>query len=230
MASRSHPAMDQLLIVTPDLRALYVSCPKTGCTTIKTVMAAVTGDVDPTSDDFGMSVADIHEWWVRRELRWSGLAADARLRLLQSPEVFRFTSVRDPYERIVSCYLAKVARNNTSRLRTIMVERGDPTLLGFLQYVAETPPLARDIHCRRMVDLTGDGAVQFDAVVRHERFPADLRAVIERLAVPGLRIPPQNPARPTRAAERVAELMGSAERALAAEIYAEDFAAFGYPI
>ena len=230
IAARSHPAMDQLLIFTPDFRALYVSCPKTGCTTIKTVMAAAAGGIDPMTEDFGLSVANIHEWWVRHEPRWSGVTPRERLDLVQSPDVFRFTSVRDPYERIASCWLAKVARPNNSRLRTTMRERGDSSLLGFLRYVAETPPLARDIHCRRLVDLTGNGAVSFDAVIRHERFAADLSVIIERLAVRGLRIPQQNPARPTHAVEKMAELMGPAERALAAEIYADDFAAFGYPV
>ena len=227
---RGHPAMDQLLIVTPDLGALYVSCPKTGCTTIKTVLAAAAGGVDPAADDFGQSIADIHDWWLRREPRWSLLSVERRQDLLTSPEVFRFTSVRDPYERIVSCYLAKVARPNASQLRRIMEARGDMSLRAFLRYIAETPPLARDIHCRRMVDLTDHGAVAFDEIVRHESFEADLTGVIERLAVPGLRVPPQNPARPTHARDRLAELLGNEEKRLVAEIYAEDFAAFAYPL
>lgn len=227
---RGHPAMDQLLIVTPDLGALYVSCPKTGCTTIKTVLAAAAGGVDPTAVDFGLSIPDVHEWWLHRAPRWSLLSMEDRRRLLLSSEVFRFTSVRDPYERVVSCYLAKVARPNASQLRRIMKMRADMSLLGFLRYIAETPAPARDIHCRRMVDLTGHGAVPFDVIVRHESFEADLTRVIERLAIPGLRVPPQNPARPTHAGERLAELLGKEEKALAAEVYAEDFAAFGYPI
>lgn len=227
-AQRGHPAMDQLLIFTPDFSNLYISCPKTGCTTIKTVMAAAAGAIDPLADDFGLSIANIHQWWEGHEPRWSGITPSQRRHLLQSPEVFRFTSVRNPYERVVSCYLAKVARPNTSGLRKIMMERGDTTLLGFLVYVAETGPKARDIHCRRMVDLTDNGAIAFDAVVRHETFDADLTSVIERLAVPGLRIPLQDPARPTNARQRMAAILGHAERRLAAEIYAEDFAAFGY--
>ncbi len=227
-AQRGHPAMDQLLIFTPDRRALYVSCPKTGCTTIKTVLAAAAG-LDPEAADHEAAIENIHDWWLRREPRWSRISVDERRDLLESPEVFRLTSVRDPYERIVSCYLAKVARPNGSRLRTVMQSRGDMSLLGFLTYVAETPPLARDIHCRRLVDLTGGGAIAFDAVIRHETFEDDLRGAIARLRTPGLSIPPQRPGRATGAADRLATLLGPAERALAGEIYAEDFAAFDYP-
>ena len=227
---RGHPAMDQLLIVTPDLRTLYVSCPKTGCTTIKTLLAAAAGGTDPAAPDFGRSIPDIHDWWLHREPRWSLLSIDERRRVLTSPDVFRFTSVRDPYERIVSCWLAKVARPNASQLRKTMEARGDMSLLGFLRYIAETPPLARDIHCRRLVDLIGNGRIRFHVIIRHERFEADLVGLFAHLGKPNLRIPPQDPARPTKARERLGELLGKAERDLAADIYGADFAAFNYPV
>ena len=219
------------MIFTPDHSALYVSMPKTGCTTIKTVMAGAAGLLDPAASDFGSGRNQVHGLWLEEGRRWNRLPEQQRQRMLRSGETFRFTSVRDPFERIVSCYLSKVASNTSrNRLRRMMMERNDLTLLGFLKLVQRQPFLERDIHCQRQVDISSWGNIGFDFLIRYENFSADLLKVIGRLNVPNLRIPKRNPNAATHAGDRLEDLLGADEIALVREIYEADFEAFGYPI
>jgi hypothetical protein len=218
------------MIFTPDHSVLYVSMPKTGCTTIKTVMAGAAGLLDPAARDFGSDRNQVHDLWLEEGRRWNRLSEPQRQSMLRSGETFRFTSVRDPFERIISCYLSKVASNTSrNRLRRMMMDLGDLTLLGFLKAVQKQPPLERDVHCQRQVDLSSWGNIVFDFLIRHESFSADLRTVIDRLNVPRLRIPRRKANAATHAGDHMAHLLGPDEIALVREIYEADFEAFGYP-
>lgn len=222
------PSLDRRMIFTPDRSVLYVSVPKTGCTTIKTVMAAASGLLDPAAKGFGRGV-DVHGLWSRRPGRWCDLKPRHRKAMLRSGATFRFTSVRDPFERVVSCYLSKVANEASPHgMRRKVLMRGEMSLMAFLRFVADQPPMKRDVHCRRQVDLIFSGQVAYDLLIRHETFEADLGRVIARLDAPGLRIPPLNPGNVSGAKTRKGELLGPSERALAHEIYAADFETFGY--
>jgi len=81
--------------------------PKTGCTTIKMIVAASVGMLG----DEALKTRNrpgIHEAWRNREVNWSHLADAQREALLTGESTFRFTSVRNPFERLVSCYLNKI--------------------------------------------------------------------------------------------------------------------------
>jgi len=93
--------MDPQMVFSPDLTKLYVSVPKTGCSSIKTIMAASFGLVEP--EVLGRQKSgDIHNLLVGRAVKWSDLGERGREEMLSSESVFRFTSVRNPYERLVS--------------------------------------------------------------------------------------------------------------------------------
>ncbi len=223
-AARINPRM----IFAPDRSALYVAVPKTGCTTVKTIVAAAVGMLDPKALT-RRSRPGIHEAWRDREASWSHLPEAERQALLTSAATFRFTSVRNPFERAVSCYLNKIVGYDTDdHLGRHMKGLGVDTLLSFLEVVAGQPPLFRDVHCRAMTDLTHIGAVAYDDIVRYETFEADLRRIMVNLNVSTLDIP--RPARRNRtdAGSRLHELLGPRECDLIREIYRRDFETFGY--
>lgn len=221
--------LDSRMIFTPDHTALYVSVPKTGCTTVKTVLAAGSGIPDPLGRQYRVSGGAIHKLWRGMAEKWSDLSVDTRTKMLMGGSVFRFTSVRDPFERLVSCYLDKVAR---PRRLTVSAPRlkppGEVSFLEFLKYVQGQPPMGRDPHCCAMTDLCFAERVSYDLIVRYETFESDLAKVMNRLNITDLRVPRSLPGMTTHARQHMAELLGPRECALIREIYAADFETFGY--
>jgi hypothetical protein len=220
--------MDPRMIFSGDLSTLYVSVPKTGCTTIKTVVAACVGLLETETVSRGARV-QIHRTLRGREERWSDLVDEERNELLVGENTFRFTSVRNPYERIVSCYLNKISDGNADyHLARRLRRNGQVTMRSFLEYVADQPPLQRDVHCRAMVDLCYIGNVNYDDIIRYESFETDIRRVLERLKVGDIPIPRPGGVNRTDAGLHLDELLGVEECALIRTIYQRDFEAFGY--
>lgn len=222
--------LDSRMIFTPDRSLLYVSVPKTGCTTIKMVIGASIGLVDPEALQH-QTKGGIHNRWNARNTKWSDLIDEKRGDLLTGGSTFRFTSVRNPFERIVSCYFSKIAGPNDSfYLAKRLRDRGDTSILAFLEFVRDEPPLKRDIHCRAMTDLCFSGRVQYDDLIRYETFEADLRRMMVRLDLPTQNIPRPAAASKTNAGARMHTLLGPRECDLVREIYQADFKEFGYSL
>ncbi len=220
--------MDPRMIFSSDRTLLYVSVPKTGCTTIKTIVAASVGFVEPGVLS-RFADGGIHPALLGRNERWSGLTAAERGDLLFGQTVFRFTSVRNPYERLVSCYLDKMVEGRPKyHLRDLLLQKGEVTMASFLRFVADQPPLERDVHCRAMVDLCYTGHFGYSEIVRYESFEDDLRRVMQSLNAAGWPIPKPWPVQRTFAGSHIADLLGVEERALIKEIYQRDFDEFGY--
>jgi hypothetical protein len=220
--------VDRRMIFSTDRNALYVSVPKTGCTTIKTVVAAAFGLVEPKILDKPTS-GNIQRTFMDRDSRWSRLTDDEREDMLLGSEKFRFTSVRNPYERIISCYLDKVVdQHQDYNIRSRISMQGEVSMLSFLRLVAEEPPLKRDIHYREMVELSYADDVTYTDIIRYETFEHDLRRIMERLNSTGWPIPKPAERRRTFAASHIESLLGTEECALIQSIYRRDFETFGY--
>ncbi|MGI9170013.1 MAG: sulfotransferase family protein [Caulobacteraceae bacterium] len=220
--------LNQRMIFTPDRSALYVSVPKTGCTTIKMVVGASVGLLAPAVLD-RKTRGGIHGRWRNREIGWSDLVNAKREALLTGPGTYRFTSVRNPFERVVSCYLNKIiGKGGKYYLSKQLKEEGDISMLSFLKFVRKQPPLERDVRGRAMTDLCFTGRVEYDDIVRYETFEPDLRRVMAVLKVPHFGIPSPSDESKTDAGKQVQTLLGEEERDLVREIYKLDFQAFGY--
>ena len=222
-------SLDSRMIFTPDYSTMYVSVPKTGATTVKTVFGAAVGIVKPNSRGYRVSLGDIHNKWGRRKGKWSDVSDEVKYRLLTAPSTFRFTSVREPFERLVSCYLDKIVQQaDTYYLAKRLKEQGDASFLAFLKDVQLQPPMSRDVHCQAMVDLCFVNKIKYDEIIRYETFHRDLGRVMARLNIATMDIPPPEPFSFTGARIRMHPLLGSRECNLIREIYKADFEAFGY--
>jgi hypothetical protein len=219
--------MDPRMIFSSDLATLYVATPKTGCTTIKTVVAAAIGLLDP-SQLSGRARGRIHRAWRVRDRTWSDLTDEEREKTMFSDAAYRFTSVRNPYERLVSCYLDKIADGESYHLGRRLHGQGEVTMLSFLQFVADQPPLRRDVHCRAMVDLCHFDKIRYDDIIRYEYFERDIRRVMGKLNLFDFPLPTASLSQRTDAGHYVHELLGEAECSLIQAIYHRDFDAFGY--
>jgi Sulfotransferase family len=209
----------------PRLKAIYFTNPKVASTTIKaTVFLAETGSTlppDPGPPDH----------WDGEWSRKMGPEKDLKgfLRALQSPDYFRFAFVRNPYTRIVACYLDKIVRRPGPKYRTEagLPAGGRASLAEFLRAIERQPPLAMNRHWRlQSVLIPRD--VPLDFVGRFEQLEEDLVSLFTRLGLQRNAPIDSRQIHTTSAGARAEEFIGPKEKALIERIYAADFERFGY--
>jgi len=209
----------------PRLKAIYFANPKVAGTTIKaTFFLAETGSTlppDPIPPDH----------WEGEWSRKMGPEKDLKgfLRALRSPDYFRFIFVRNPYTRIVACYLDKVVRRPGPKYRTEagLPSGGRASLAEFLRAIERQPPLAMNRHWRlQSVLIPRD--VPIDFVGRFEQLEKDLAALFARLGLPWNAPIDKRQTHRTSADAQAGEFIGREEKALIDRIYAADFERFGY--
>ena len=142
-------------------KMIYFINPKCACTTIKAFLAAtdLTLDVDPTKigqdGAFGKvdRIEDVSPY----------------------PDYFKFTFVRNPWDRLVSCYLEKVI----GQRRWIEIFGPTPSFADFVRVVHGIPDEEADIHYRSQYLNVTDGAGELvvDFVGRVENLQDDIRTV-----------------------------------------------------
>lgn len=203
-------------------RYIYVEVPKAACSTIKLTLQRI------ELDDRGYTPANKHAR-ARSPLLSPLSAPRGFLDALAAPEYLRFCFVRDPYSRILAAYLEKLAGDDferAQRLERLGFSR-TPGFKEFLEALMRLGP-SLDIHWARQVDLLKPEIIAYDFVGRFETFRPDFEAVLNRIGRDASWIAEVRE-HGTNASARVGEI-APGERALIAEIYAEDFSRFGYPI
>jgi hypothetical protein len=209
----------------PRARCIYFNIPKAGCSSVLWSLTRYERD-DPAL--LPEHVGTIHARDGSPILRGADIAdLDA---LLHRDDLLRFTLVRNPFDRILSCYLNKVIRDTPQR-RIVLAALGREaeaavTLADFLRFVAAQPPAQRDPHWATQDDLLFNGALPIDMIGRFERFTEDFAAIGRRIAPDFDRYVHVETRHGTGAKDYA--LIGAAEADAIRAIYAADFARFGY--
>jgi hypothetical protein len=162
-------------------------------------------------------------------------------------DYLKFSFVRDPFDRLRSLYFyfgRMLARRRAPHLRNALLwlpgtDFRDPLKWPGMQAVLETEDFSGFIrHPAFSTDIIGarpqsvlltdrEGNLDVDFVGKFETLAEDFAALAARLGLEGADLGHRN-ASPARAAAPVpAE---AADRALVAELYASDYALFGYPL
>lgn len=219
-----HPnAMAYLINISFRCKAMYFETPKVGCSTIKrTLQLAELADVNATPED-------VHD---KASSPLSDPAKDFEsfINALQDPNFIRFAFVRNPYTRILSCYLDKVVENEWERQR-LLPQLGFSgadivPFSEFLEAVSGQNVREMEMHwAPQSVLLSGQANLSF--IGRFESFSEDfsnLRRVI------GPNLPEVAVVKPhaTDAAAKVQKYYGKKEIEYVTEIYKEDFQNFCY--
>ena len=159
------------------------------------------------------------------------LGEECLAEVLENGGFKKFTVVRNPYDRVLSCYLDRLQKEHTRPYKKIAKVLGTSSIsLGdFLEVVAEQRYEEMDIHYRPQSVEVAAGHVRFDVVGKFEHLEHDVKRIVE-LAYPelagqklGFRAPDK-----TGAASRRREYYGRREADLVRRIYKEDFEMFGY--
>lgn len=220
--------VNYLTHISPRHSCVFVEVPKAGCSVVKRVLqyAEVDGHgIDPE--------ASVHDRSI------SPLAApltggfDPNTIYGDPTPYFRFSFVRNPYARALSCYLEKIAGHQW--LRDMRLPRlgfaadEDVSFVAFLTRVAEQEPAEMDIHWAPQHFLLSLHKVQYDFLGRFECFHADLERLITNLA---LDVPHdlihRRTSHATDAQQRLHDYYDVEALRLVRRIYRDDFECLGY--
>src|SRR6266545_3191367 len=207
--------------------AVYIEIPKVACTSIKTALASVVG---VNLDEVGGNP---------HEARWPAPRAAPGRSGPPFPDLFAFTFVRNPWDRLVSCYRDKI-RGEVDGYTYFTIRPGvanclarfDALVAGmsfddFVRAVASISDEDADAHFRSQhTFVTGeDGRPAVDFVGRHERLAEDFRRVERRIGLPPIDLPRLQAARRTA---RYAAFYSPDSRRIVADRYRLDVEIFGY--
>jgi chondroitin 4-sulfotransferase 11 len=206
--------------------AVYVETPKVACTSIKTAIAGLIGV------DLAETGGNPHE------ARWpTPRAAGGPGPLF--PGLFAFAFVRNPWDRLVSCYRDKI-RGEVDGFTFFTIRPGVANCLArfdafvagmsfdaFVRAVAAIPDDDADAHFRSQHTFVTDdeGQLAVDFVGRYERLADDVRLLERTIGLPALELPRLQTA---RSPVSYATLYTAETRQIVADRYARDVEMFGY--
>lgn len=234
LAARGFEFSD-LVNVAPSLGVIYVSVPKVASTRIKQTLAEAVG----------------RHSRFRHRARLRGLHGPHSMtigafhRLATDAQTLRFSFVRNPYARAVSCWADKWQGrplvNGDAFMDRYLADRQaiDPALpagadqtLSFAEFVTYASARAEsriDSHLQAQHDILAMPGIALDFVGRIERFSTDIVRVLDHIgAVNGIRMEAVTPLNPSRHGPwQDYYAAGLRERIYRA--YERDFDLFGYP-
>jgi Sulfotransferase family len=208
-------------------RAIYLEIPKVACTSIKTALAPLAG---VRLEDSGGNP---------HEAPWPRPPGEPGREGPLFPGWFTFAFVRNPWDRLVSCYRDKI-RGEVDGFTSFTIRPGVANCLArfdafvagmsfedFVRAVASIDDAAADEHFRSQCAFVTDagGALAVDFVGRYERLAEDFGHVARVINLPPIELPRLQAAR-TMAA--YASFYSAEAQRLVAHRYARDIEMFGY--
>lgn len=147
-----------------------------------------------------------------------------------SERFFLFTVVRNPYARLASAYLDKVARGNWAekiRAKLGADSPDDITFLEFCRYL-ESDGIFDNPHWYRQCDFVSFGPEQLHFVGRVETLKSDLEKILKRVNRSESVTQRNWAPHATGATSKLGELYCEESVRIVRDLYAADFSAFGY--
>lgn len=164
---------------------------------------------------------------------------DQMCEVLNSGAYTRFAFVRNPYTRLLSCYLDRVMRSRSTQRRRIMRQlgrsSGTPSFDEFVRAVVRQGPVKQDSHWRIQSHELLHGTLDYDIIGKFEGLADDLAAVSRRIwgelrpemDLSGGKNSNASP-RATDAGKNLEEHYSDELADLVRSKYADDFRNFGY--
>jgi chondroitin 4-sulfotransferase 11 len=200
------------ILVSRRLKVAYVAIPKVACRSIKIALAK----------PYGVAYqADIHN------ARWDRFSSLQELAAAE--DYFRFTVVRNPWDRVASCYYHKVHLVHRDPTRQWILGSYDGLLrpsMSFPEFVAAVAKIpdahANEHFASQWPMISHSGTLAVDHVVRFEKLAAEWQSLQSRFPFPDLPHENKTDHPPYR------ELYCNDTRQFVAERYAQDIAKLDY--
>ncbi len=181
---------DQLLKVIPRHKLIYVAVPKAASTRIRRTLARIEGQ-------FSRSLKRSRRSRYRGPYGPRAITIGSFYGIATSPDTLRFSFVRNPYARVVSCWADKFAGKPLTGgdcfidAYLAIRQEIDPNLpagpdrtLSFAEFVvfaAATAQTRHDIHLQVQDDIISMPGIEFDLIGKVENFDADFARVLDHL-------------------------------------------------
>lgn len=162
---------------------LYVETAKVGCSTLKKVLidAEYEGKVAPVEGEY----LHFREFSPLLNARQVGDFSQ----FLDRPDIFKFCFVRNPYSRLLSCYLDKIVHRKGQHY-PLMIQLGygpfSEKVLSFAEFIdaiIAQPVGLMDPHWRTQYYATFQDGIEYDFIGRFENFEMDLKKAINQTAI-----------------------------------------------
>lgn len=228
-------------IISDEARFVYFVVPKVACSSIKTALLSLF-DLEaagPVDEDDAPDL-DEHRLFAESGYQINKNQLARRIDRGEFREYFKFAFVRNPWDRLVSCYFDKVMdarRAGESPFRHVPSERGSRLYRGmpfaeFVETVCEIPDEESNMHFvsqHRIVCGPGeDRSIMADFVGRFENLSADFTEVAERIGG-GKRLElPHRMRSAIRESRPYTEFYDDRLKDLVHERYRKDVEIFGY--
>ncbi|MCB1475004.1 MAG: sulfotransferase family 2 domain-containing protein [Rhodobiaceae bacterium] len=223
--------------VSKHLGYVFVETPKVACTTIKRALQVYEYERDGVAVPI-FSKHSVHQRNLSPLLRIndSSLPKD----VWSDRNIFKFCVVRNPYERLLSCYLSKIAvpggpvkKLALSLKFGVSVESVEDVSQhiafdDFVEIVGAQRSFDMNPHWRPQSDQTFQGLVEYNKICRFERLQDDLDAVAKALGIPDL-LKLENAPNAFGASKQLHDFYNSRTASKVRQIYSRDFEIFGYP-
>ncbi len=224
---RASPRYEIDCILLERHAAVYIEIPKVACTSIKTALASLAG----------VNLAETEG--NPHDARWPvPPAAPGRSGPL-FPDLFAFAFVRDPWDRLVSCYRDKI-RGEVEGYTYFTIRPGVANCLArfdaffagmsfddFVRAVASIGDEEADQHFRSQHTFVtnAEDRLAIDFVGRYERLARDFQLVEERIGLPAIELPRLQAAREPAS---YPAFYTAETRRIVEDRYGRDIEMFGY--
>jgi len=214
---RKLPREKPQLYLFPEYRFGYIQIPKVASRSIRAAVTAFMSGAAPDEDVDKNLVAE-YETRYARHIKHAEIAALAR-------DHFIFAFVRNPYERIYSCYKNKIEDARAAGGRNIFEKHGidfDVSFDEFVRKVASLPDHKSDRHFRSQAwFLTYEDVLMPAFVGKLEQITEDWAIIHERFGI-------APPAQINASSKKPLPKMSVEVKEMIFERYLEDFELFGY--
>lgn len=182
---------DALLNVLPKHKLIYIGVPKAASTRIRRTLARIDGR-------FIRSLKPRRRSLHRGPCGPRNITVDALYWLATDPEVLRFSFVRNPYARVVSCWADKLAGKPLiagdffvdaylaarQEIDPDLPAGADRTLSfpEFARFVAAMATTRHDMHFQAQDDILSMPGIKLDLIGKVETFGADFARVLDHLS------------------------------------------------
>jgi len=181
---------DLLVNVVPSHKLIYISVPKAASTRVRATLAAVTGS-------YMRSLNPNRRFKYRGPYGPRSMTVGSFFQLATNPDTLRFSFVRNPYARAVSCWADKFFGKpliggdrfvdfylaHRREVGLSLLAGADQTL-PFPDFVAFAAAMARgrrDIHIQTQDDILSMPGIELDLIGKVETFRSDFERVLDHL-------------------------------------------------
>ncbi|MEE9319342.1 MAG: sulfotransferase family 2 domain-containing protein [Granulosicoccus sp.] len=172
--------------ISPNHSYLYMENPKVASTSTLRVLQQF--ENRPRAEQ----MSDAHSRDDSPLPRLSSIPAKEQVHILTSPDIFRFTFVRNPYSRLLSAYLSKIEKPLRPKSEILAIIKGvDITEINdlcehvdfatFVDVVCSQSSINMNVHWKNQIDQTLFGKIDYSIIGKFENLLGDMQFVCNEI-------------------------------------------------